>query len=122
MAIYIIETKIPLKKSIMLMERELYIMKNKIITSSLITILIIFNTFIAIKYYQNTKEYTKIKNTYYTYLLEKQEYQNIKANEENTINLYNEEIQLKQGIDEYTNKNNNLKNDIITIQNKINQQ
>lgn len=97
-------------------------MKNKIITSSLITILIIFNTFIAIKYYQNTKEYTKIKNTYYTYLLEKQEYQNIKANEENTINLYNEEIQLKQGIDEYTNKNNNLKNDIITIQNKINQQ
>ena len=43
------------------MERELYTMKNKLITTSLITILIIFNVFIAIKYYQNTKEYSKIK-------------------------------------------------------------
>ena len=56
------------------MERELYTMKNKLITTSLITILIIFNVFIAIKYYQNTKEYSKIKNTYYNYLLEKQEF------------------------------------------------
>lgn len=90
------------------MEREPYTMKNKIITSSLITILIIFDAFIAIKYYQNTKEYSKIKNTYYNYLLEKQEYQNIKDNEEKAINLYNEEVQFKQGIDEYTNKNNIL--------------
>lgn len=104
------------------MERELYTMKNKLITTSLITILIIFNAFIAIKYYQNTKEYSKIKNTYYNYLLEKQEYQNIQDNEENAINLYNEEVKLKQAIDEYTNKNNILKNEINTIQNKINQQ
>ena len=103
------------------MEREPYTMKNKIITSSLITILIIFDAFIAIKYYQNTKEHSKIKNTYYNYLLEKQEYQNIKDNEEKAINLYNEEVQFKQGIDEYTNKNNILKNEINTIQNKINQ-
>ena len=103
------------------MEREPYTMKNKIITSSLITILIIFDAFIAIKYYQNTKEYSKIKNTYYNYLLEKQEYQNIKDNEEKAINLYNEEVQFKQGIDEYTNKNNILKNEINTIQNKIDQ-
>ena len=104
------------------MERELYTMKNKLITTSLITILIIFKVFIAIKYYQNTKEYSKIKNTYYNYLLEKQEYQNIQDNEENAINLYNEEVKLKQGIDEYTNKNNILKKEINTIQNKINQQ
>lgn len=104
------------------MERELYTMKNKLITTSLITILIIFNVFIAIKYYQNTKEYSKIKNTYYNYLLEKREYQNIQDNEENAINLYNEEVKLKQGIDEYTNKNNILKKEINTIQNKINQQ
>ena len=103
------------------MEREPYTMKNKIIPASLITILIIFNAFIAIKYYQNTKEYSKIKNTYYNYLLEKQEYQNIKDNEEKALNLYKEEVQLKQGIDEDTNKNNILKNEINTIQNKINQ-
>ena len=58
----------------------------------------------------------------FDYLLEKQEYQNIQDNEENAINLYNEEVKLKQGIDEYTNKNNILKKEINTIQNKINQQ
>lgn len=39
------------------MERELYTMKNKLITTSLITILIIFNAFIAIKYYQILSKY-----------------------------------------------------------------
>lgn len=78
------------------MERELYTMKNKLITTSLITILIIFNVFIAIKYYQNTKEYSKIKNTYYNYLLEKQEYQNIQDNEENAINYIMKKLNLNK--------------------------
>lgn len=71
-------------------------MKNKLITTSLITILIIFNVFIAIKYYQNTKEYSKIKNTYYNYLLEKQEYQNIQDNEENAINYIMKKLNLNK--------------------------
>lgn len=97
-------------------------MKNRIVTSLSITTLIIFNIFIAFKYYQNTEEYSKIKNTYYSYLIEKKDYETIKNNEETIMDLYNKEMLLKQSVDEYENKNNILKNEINTIQNKINEQ
>lgn len=41
------------------MERELYTMKNKLITTSLITILIIFNVFIAINIIKTLKSTLK---------------------------------------------------------------